>query len=100
MDNSPQQLFTKYVEAHVKHTESKKEEKELFSKYWDIKKRCDAKPYLYNDNSDTKMKCYNDMFIACVAYDAKYDETHELFKIKNNYEKELKKLRYSHLKIE
>ena len=55
---------------------------------------------LYNDKPDVKVKCYNDMFIACVAYDAKYDETQELFKIKYNYEKEVKRVRYSHLKIE
>ena len=58
-DNSIQKLFTKYVEAHtyVKHTESKKEESNLFSKYYDIKKRCDAKPCLYNDKPDVKVKC-------------------------------------------
>ena len=37
-DKSLQELFTKYVEAHVKHTESNKEENELWPKYYDIKK--------------------------------------------------------------
>ena len=40
------------------------------------------------------------MFIAYVAYDAKSDASHELFRIKYNYEKELKKLSFSRLKIE
>ena len=38
-DISLQQLYTKYVEAHVKHTESKKEESKLISKYFDTKKK-------------------------------------------------------------
>ena len=40
------------------------------------------------------------MFIAYVAHDAIYDEMQELFKIKYNYKKELKRVRYSQLKIE
>jgi hypothetical protein len=99
MDNSLQELFTKYVDAHIKYNECKKEENELYSKYYDIRKRCDAKPYLYKDNTDTKVKCYNDMFHACVAYNAKSDESSKLYGAKYNYENELKKLNYPNLKI-
>ena len=34
------------------------------------------------------------MFIACINYYKKNDESFDLFKIKNNYEKELKILNY------
>ena len=43
-----------------------------------------------------KIKCYTDMFIACVAYEKKYNETRKLDIIKDKYEDELKKLNYHH----
>ena len=93
-DNSLQELFTKYVMAHIKYTESHEEKNVLRDKYHSIKERCDAKPYFYKDSREVKVKCYTDMFVACVAYEKKYIETRKLDKIKDEYEDELKKLNY------
>ena len=93
-DNSLQELFTKYVDAHVKHNESYAEKIVLSRKYHSIKERCDAKPYFYKDSREVKVKCYTDMFVACVAYEKKYIETRKLDKIKDEYHDELKKRNY------
>ena len=93
-DNSLQELFTKYVDTHVKHNESYAEKIVLSRKYHSIKERCDAKPYFYKDSHEVKVKCYTDMFIACVAYEKKYNETRKLDMMKDKYEYELKKLNY------
>ena len=93
-DNSLQELFTIYVMAHIKYTESYEEKNVLLDKYHSIKERCDAKPYFYNDKQEVKVKCYTDMFIAGVAYDKKKKEIRKLDRIKDEYEEELKKLNY------
>ena len=93
-DNSLQELFTKYVMAHIKYTESCEEKLVLSRKYNRIKDRCDAKPYFYNDTQEVKVKCYTDMFNACLAYENKRKQTNELENIKDKYHYELKKRNY------
>ena len=93
-DNSLKELFTSYILAHINYNESYDEKIVLRVKYSRIKQRCEAKPFFYENNREVKVKCYTDMFNACLAYDDKRKQTNELENIKDKYHNELKKRNY------
>lgn len=96
-DDSIKELFTSYVLAHINYTESYEEQNDLFGKYHRIKERCEAKPYFYNNNREVKVKCYTDMFNACLAYNNKCKQMNELENIKDKYHYELKKRNHHYI---